>query len=404
MLVYCTKACNTCHLNAHELDELIEKRLDENFEREEKARALQETKYGVEQDFVNDSSKETYDKMVEYMDKVVMVDPKYDSVRNDCKLRHEFCVYWAADGECENSREYMVVQCAPACLSCEQLNILERCPYDPNEPMALQPGDLNRLFETVVKREEYTTTILSQPNVASGDDMPWLISIDNFLTDAECDRLIELGRIKGYDQTADVGPQKWDGTFTWLSCLCLHIYSHSESGCDHNHSLTSVQGTYGHKFGTHLTSMNSWCQEECQFDPVVVAVTERMEDVTGIPSTNYEFFHLLRYEIGQYYKPHNDYLDHHQYRRQGPRALTMFLYLNTVEEGGGTNFPKLNNVTVMPKRGRALMWPSVLNEDPMRKDNRTDHQALPVLKGIKHSANAWIHVKDFRETFARACV
>jgi len=38
---------------------------------------------------------------------------------------------------------------------------------------------------------------------------------------------------------------------------------------------------------------------------------------------------------------------------------------------------------VTPKRGRALIWPSVLNEDPHKKDDRTEHEAMPVLKGEK---------------------
>jgi prolyl 4-hydroxylase len=63
------------------------------------------------------------------------------------------------------------------------------------------------------------------------------------------------------------------------------------------------------------------------------------------------------------------------------------LYLNDVEEGGGTDFPDLG-LTVMPKRGSALIWPSVLDSDPNRKDGRTEHQALPVEKGIKYGANA----------------
>jgi prolyl 4-hydroxylase len=63
--------------------------------------------------------------------------------------------------------------------------------------------------------------------------------------------------------------------------------------------------------------------------------------------------------------------------------LTLFLYLNDVEEGGETNFPKVD-VTVQPKKGSALLWPSVLDEDPEKKDFRTDHEALPVLKGIKY--------------------
>jgi prolyl 4-hydroxylase len=65
----------------------------------------------------------------------------------------------------------------------------------------------------------------------------------------------------------------------------------------------------------------------------------------------------------------------------------VYLYLNDVEAGGGTNFPTIQNITVMPKRGRVLIWPSVLNEDPNTIDSRTTHQALPVEKGIKYGTS-----------------
>lgn len=82
------------------------------------------------------------------------------------------------------------------------------------------------------------------------------------------------------------------------------------------------------------------------------------------------------------YNVHHDYIDVDTERQPGPRILTVFLYLNEVEEGGGTQFLDLN-ITVMPKVGRALLWPSVLDEDPTKKDDRTYHQALPVEKGVK---------------------
>ena len=137
---------------------------------------------------------------------------------------------------------------------------------------------------------------------------------------------------------------------------------------------------------------------------ITQAVVQRMEQITGIPAPNFEFLQLLRYEVGQFYKQHHDFIEYHLERKQGARTLTVFLYLNTVEQGGGTNFPKLGNMTVLPKRGRALIWPSVLDQDPNRKDPRTDHQALPVEKGIKFGANAWIHQRDFKEPYSRACI
>ena len=44
---------------------------------------------------------------------------------------------------------------------------------------------------------------------------------------------------------------------------------------------------------------------------------------------------------------------------------TFFLYLSDVEEGGGTGLDQINGgLVVNPKKGKALLWPSVMNYDP----------------------------------------
>lgn len=91
------------------------------------------------------------------------------------------------------------------------------------------------------------------------------------------------------------------------------------------------------------------------------------------------------------------------HRQQGVRIVTFYLYLNDVEAGGGTNFNQLN-ITVMPKVGRAVLWPSVLDEDPNKRDDRTHHQALPVEAGIKYGANAWFHLRDFKDPYHNNCI
>lgn len=165
------------------------------------------------------------------------------------------------------------------------------------------------------------------------------------------------------------------------------------------------------------TSTNAWCQHECYEDAHAQAVMERLSNLTGINETNSEYLQLLRYDVGQKYTRHHgaflslccgsnflalvlidsgcfhvfnfsDYIPLERRRQQGPRILTVYLYLNDVEAGGGTNFPELD-ITCMPKRGRALLWPSVMNDAPLAMDSRTDHQALPVEAGIKYGANAW---------------
>lgn len=91
-----------------------------------------------------------------------------------------------------------------------------------------------------------------------------------------------------------------------------------------------------------------------------------VENITGIPEVNSEWLQLLRYEESQFYNTHNDYIPFQLDRQCGVRILTFYFYLNDVEEGGGTNFPNLN-LTVTPKRGRAVMWPSVYDDKPNEK-------------------------------------
>lgn len=80
--------------------------------------------------------------------------------------------------------------------------------------------------------------------------------------------------------------------------------------------------------------------------------------------------------------------------------MTVFLYLNDVEEGGATAFPELN-LTVVPKAGRALLWPSVLNEQPSKIDWSTEHEAMEVTRGTKYGANVWFHLKPFRLAYTK---
>jgi prolyl 4-hydroxylase len=77
---------------------------------------------------------------------------------------------------------------------------------------------------------------------------------------------------------------------------------------------------------------------------VVGDVHARMQELTSIPTPNYEYLQLLRYEETQFYGQHHDYIPFHLERREGPRILTVFLYLNNVPAGGGTRFPLLDLV------------------------------------------------------------
>ena len=149
-----------------------------------------------------------------------------------------------------------------------------------------------------------------------------------------------------------------------------------------------ADGSYDSVQSTGRTSENAWCshRNNCRTDPIVEKVHERIAKVTGIPKEHSEDLQLLKYTPGQFYRQHHDYIEHQRDRRCGPRVLTFFLYLSDVEAGGATNFPDLD-IAVAPKVGKALLWPSVLDSNPMNKEPRTDHEAQDVVKGLKFGAN-----------------
>mmetsp|Transcript_27312 Transcript_27312/g.76638 ORF Transcript_27312/g.76638 Transcript_27312/m.76638 type:complete len:317 (-) Transcript_27312:96-1046(-) len=301
---------------------------------------------------------------------------KYNSeVKSECQVRHELCAFWVAIGECEKNPGYMKLQCAPACKTCDQLSFDTRCPFDKDAPGTWEAGDLNKMFERITTAEEFqkfSPQILSSPSTSTKNKPnPWIVILDDFLTQEECDTMIELGAKKGYERSKDVGKKKFDGTY---------------------------DGT----LSQDRTSTNAWCVEDCYNETATQSVLQKQEWLTGIPEANNEYIQLLRYEEGQRYGKHHDYIHHHNARPQGVRILTVFFYLNDVEEGGGTHFNDLD-ITVLPKRGRVLLWPSVLDQHPSRKDSLTHHEALPPIKGIKYGANSWVHARNFKEPFRTGC-
>ena len=113
---------------------------------------------------------------------------------------------------------------------------------------------------------------------------------------------------------------------------------------------------------------------------------------------------VLKYDAGQFYKTHHDQ-NSPMTSAWGPRMYTFLMYLNDAapgDAGGETHFPRLN-ISVRPKRGRALLWPSVLDSDPNERDDRTEHEAVVVRAGQKLAANYWLHMFDFQYANERGC-
>jgi len=387
----CPKSCGNCGILGTELEEYKQKRrLLASVGGDER---LLETPYGYAQQDVDPHTRPIQEfvlKMEQYMSTVVWVEPKYEKVRQSCKVRHDSCAYYQALGYCDAATQpqqnikYMRQNCAPFCGNCEELDFFHWCPLNTSVPLAIQSGELHPMFERILHEpqfQSYQPRALRQPKknstTTTDEDQPYVIILDSFLSEEECDALIELGQSIGYAESVDTGAQKSDGSFSQVKT-------------------------------TWRTSSTAWCSGEngCIHHEIPTAIAERVQSLTGIPQENAEHLQLLNYHEDQFYKYHHDCTPHHKERQMGPRVLTFFLYLNTVDVGGGTQFPKLlPELTVQPKKGRAVIWPNVLNDQPTTMDPRTAHQALPVEPGgIKFAANYWIHQRNWREVYKRGCI
>ncbi|WP_428911971.1 2OG-Fe(II) oxygenase [Niallia sp. Krafla_26] len=130
--------------------------------------------------------------------------------------------------------------------------------------------------------------------------------------------------------------------------------------------------------GAFLTDVNN---------TILARVEKRVSAIMGIPTEHGEGLHILNYKPGQEYKEHVDYFTPKSKVVKNNRISTLVLYLNDVEEGGTTFFPKLN-LTVCPQKGMAVYF-EYFYIDPLLNE-LTLHAGTPVIKGEKWIATQWM--------------
>ena len=250
-----------------------------------------------------------------------------------CKDRRPGCGSFVANSNglgCQMNPGWMTVNCPHGCHACHLLDPKARCgrrELSMKTESAVLPGDIDAMFGAIKagKFAQLGARIVLDPS--EKPNVPWVAVFDNFITPTECDHMVSASTAgKGFERSTDQG-------------------GYNEFG--EQEKVTS----------TGRTSRNAWCREHCDNDEYVMAVTHRIENVTGIPYANYENFQVLQYEVGQFYRTHHDMSERDNDMPAGPRVYTFFLYMSDVEEGGETSFPRLD-LDVRPKKGRALLWPS----------------------------------------------
>lgn len=187
--------------------------------------------------------------------------------------------------------------------------------------------------------------------VLSRIEKPCIIHLDNILSEEECDALIELSRER-------LQPSR---------------VVDASTGEERTVPGRTSKGMY--------FSINE--------NDFITRLEERFAELTGFPVENGEGLQVLNYQVGEEYKAHFDYFPPHRIQEDkgGQRVGTLLLYLNDVEAGGETVFPKIG-ASIVPKKGTAVYFH--YGNSLGQVDRMSVHSSIPVSKGEKWVATKWI--------------
>lgn len=192
-------------------------------------------------------------------------------------------------------------------------------------------------------------------------ETPRIVLFQHFLSDEECDQLIAIGRNR-LKRSPVVNPETGE------------------------ENLIAARTSEGAMFqvGEH---------------PLIARIEARIAQAVGVPVEHGEGFQVLHYEPGGEYQPHFDFFnpgrtgEARQLEVGGQRVATMVIYLNSVQAGGATGFPKLG-LEVAPVKGNAVFF--VYKRPDGTLDEDTLHAGLPVERGEKWIATKWLRERPYR--------
>lgn len=188
-----------------------------------------------------------------------------------CEDKRDDCDFHKGRHGCDEYPGFMVLNCAKTCNRCHLMDAKVRCTrsfLQMEESPAFQPGEMAQVFENMEEnfRDRYRINILSRD--------PWIVYFDNFISNAEIKELMSVIDTE-WVRSTDFGEYQKTGVFEAV--------------------LTS-----------NRTSMNAWCSNQCLSSPIAKSLTRRIEEITQIRRNHFENFQILKYEPGEYYRPHND--------------------------------------------------------------------------------------------------
>ena len=162
----------------------------------------------------------------------------------------------------------------------------------------------------------------------------------------------------------------------------------------------------GYKASEGRTGSNHWLKYD--EDDVVQSIGKRIADIVGLPLANAESMQIIHYGPEQEYRPHFDAFNLSLPRGQraakwgGQRLVTALVYLNKVQAGGATQFPKLG-ITVPATPGRMVIFHNTTH-DISGPHPLSLHAGMPVEAGEKWAFNMWFRLQDTTDEFVPGAV
>jgi prolyl 4-hydroxylase len=181
------------------------------------------------------------------------------------------------------------------------------------------------------------------------------IVIENFLSNKDCDRIIEYSKNKLFD-------------------------SQTVGGLDKK----------------TRDSRQHWINKN---DKLVKHIYKNASEMFKFPLENTEDFQVVNYKNKQFFNQHYDACcDKNKHcldfiKTGGQRVLTILIYLNDEFTGGYTEFPNLN-LKIKPKKGKAVIFYS-LATNTNKCHPYALHAGLPIENGEKWIANIWVRERKY---------
>lgn len=189
----------------------------------------------------------------------------------------------------------------------------------------------------------------------------YVIEIPNFLSDFDCDRLIESSQKIAWEESQVSG-------FTEKESAYIDYESRKSEQTWFSKGWNQISDKILYKTKNFLATYGLDCET---FD--------------------YEDIQIARYKPGGYYLHHFDGDDCTTNCPTNQRIATMLVYLKAPDDGGETDFPELK-LSTKPEKGKAVFfWVS----DPKTKKlfKQTLHAGMPVRSGEKIIATQWVRGK-----------